>query len=101
MINKEVKVNDGKGLYDNEGMCGTLVSDLNEAVKAIASGQYLQFCGKVTEMTVKLANLKNGIHNDMESKNKTIEELKQINQSLLEQLNGNPAEKDGVDNGVD
>lgn len=101
MINKEIKVNDGKGLYDNEGMCGTLVSDLNEAVKAIASGKYLQFCGKVAEMTVKLANLKNGIHNDMESKNKTIEELKQINQSLLEQLNGNTAKKEGVYNGVD
>ena len=97
----DLTVNDGKGLVDNEGMCDSLIIDLNNAVKALASGQYVQFCGKVNEMAVKLTNLKKGIKADLESKDKIIEELKQMNNALVEQQTGLPVDKDGVENGAD
>ena len=87
-------INDGKGLYDNVGMCDSLTNDLNTLVKDIASGQYIQFCVKVTEMTAKLQNLKKGIADDLASKDQTIEELKRINDELL-----NQNVKDGDKNG--
>lgn len=93
-------VNDGKGLVDNEGVCDSLVFDLNSLEKLLINGQLIQFCAKVAEMAVKLANLKKGIKADLDSKDKIIEELKQINDSLVEQLTGLPVEKEGADNGV-
>lgn len=98
-MNENINVNDGNGLYDNEGMCDSLVSDLNNTVKLIATGQYVLFCGKVYEMTVKLTNLKKGIREELESKNKIIEELKRVNNSLVEEKTGLPVDKDGVDFG--
>ena len=97
----DLTVNDGKGLYNNEGMCDSLVFDLNDAVKAIAAGQYVRFCGKISEMTVKLSNLKKGIKADLESKDKIIEELKQMNNALVEQQTGLPVDKEGAENGAD
>ena len=97
----DLTVNDGKGLMDNEGMCDSLVFDVNSLVKLLMNGQFVQFCSKVSEIVVKLANLKKGIKADLESKDKIIEELKQINDSLVKQITGLPVEKDGAENGVD
>ena len=96
-----VTVNDGKGLYDNEGMCDLLVADLNSLVKELANGQFLQFCIQITGMTQKIMNLKKGIHDDMQSMKEKVEELKRMNDSLVEQMTGLPVEKDGADNGID
>jgi hypothetical protein len=95
----DIPVNDGKGLYDNEGLCDLLVSDLNTLVKELASGQYLQFCIIVTGMTQKLMNLKKGIADENGSMKKKVEELKRMNDSLVEQITGLPVEKDGAENG--
>ena len=100
-INDKLPVNDGRGVWDNEGMCDSLVFDVNSLVKLLMNGQFIQFCAKVAEMAVKLANLKKGIKADLESKDKIIEELKQINDSLVEQITGLPVEKDGAKNGDD
>lgn len=97
----DLTVNDGKGLMDNEGMCDSLVFDVNSLVKLLMNGQFIQFCAKVAEMTVKLRNLKKGIKADLESKDKLIEELKKINDSFVEQITGLPVEKDGAENGTD
>lgn len=97
----DITINDGKGLFDNEGMCDSLVSDLNILVKCIASGQYIQLCSKVCEMTTKLGNLKTAITGEMESKNQRIEELKRLNDLLMEEKTGLPVEKDGAENGID
>lgn len=94
--NEKPHVNDGKGLWDNEGICDLLISDLNSLVKSVASGQYLQFCGKITEMVLKLNNLKKGIKTELDSKNEIIEQLKSMNNALVEEKTGLPAEKDGV-----
>lgn len=94
-------VNDGKGLYDNEGMCDLLIADLNNLVKELANGQFLQFCIGITGMVQKIMNLKKGIKADMDSMKEKVEELKRMNDSLVEQMTGLPVEKDGAENGVD
>ena len=93
----DLTVNDGKGMYDNEGMCKLLLKDLNELPKLLIDNQFIEFGRKIGEMGHKILNLHKGIHSDMESKNQQIEELKMINDELLKQLN----EKDGGDNGAD
>lgn len=95
----DVNVNDGKGLFDNEGMCDLIVSDLNNLVKELANGQYIQFCIMITGMTQKIMNLKTGIKNDMNSMREKVEELKRLNDSLVEQITGLKVEKDGAENG--
>lgn len=87
-------VNDGKGLYDNEGLCKTLIADLNSLPKLLIDNQFIEFSRKIGEMGQKLLNLHKGIHADDESKKQQIEELKRINDELLK-------EKDGVTNGTD
>lgn len=93
------KINDGGGLWDNEGICDKGISLLNAAVKDIASGQYLPFCDKVTQVARIFANLKTGIKADRESLEQKIEELKRINDALVEEKTGLPVVKDGAENG--
>ena len=102
-MNEKIPVNDGGGLYDNAGLCQTLLQDLNNAVKSAMTGQYLQFCAIVTGATQKIINLEKGITADIASKNKIIEELKEQNNRLVEQFTGLPVEKtkDGEGNGAD
>lgn len=65
------------GLYSNVELIDTLIVDCNDAVKAVASGQMIQWCKLMYEMVVKLANLKNGVRKDMENREETIEQLRQ------------------------
>ena len=95
----DLNVNDGKGLYDSEGMCDSLVNDCNTLVKHICTGNYILFCNLVSQMVVKLSNLQKGIKADITSKDEKIEELKRMNDSLVEQITGLPVEKDGADDG--
>lgn len=99
-VNGNMPVNDGGGLYDNEGLCDTLISDCNSLVKQACSGQYIQFCNTVVRMVQKLVNLKNGIKKDIASKDKIIEELKRMNDDLVEEKTGLPVER-GAGNGTD
>ena len=95
----DLNVNDGKGLFDNEGLCDSLVNDLNNLPKQIMNGQFIQFCVNITGMAQKLVNLKKGIHEDMESMKRNVEELKRENNELLQQITGLPVDKDGVQDG--
>ena len=101
--NKEITVNDGGGLYDNAGLCDTIANGVNELLKSAFSGNYILFCEGVTSITQRLVNLKKGIIADLESKDKTIEELKEENARLVEQITGLPVERtrDGGKNGND
>ena len=93
MKNKsDIPVNDGGGLYDNVGLCDTLIADCNNAVKYLCTGQYVLFCNDITQMVCKLANLKKGIVSDMQSKDEIIEELKRMNDALVEEKTGLPVE---------
>lgn len=85
-------VNDGGGLYDNAGLCDTLIVDCNNLVKQAVSGNYLACCNTVVQMVRKLGNLKQGIKNDLASKDKIIEELKRMNDALEEEKTGLPVD---------
>lgn len=78
----DITVNDGGGLFDSEGLCDTLVNDINNLVKQAVSGNYLLFCDTVVQMTQKIVELKKGIKADLDSKNRVIEQLKEINTNL-------------------
>lgn len=97
----ELTVNDGKGLFDNEGLCDSLLLDLNSLQKMLMTGQFIQYCATVTGMAQKIVNLKKGIKADMDSMKEKVEELKRMNDSLVEQLTGLPVEKDGAKDGID
>lgn len=98
-MNENIKLDNGKGLYSNAGLCDTIINDINGLIKSAFSGQYIQFCAGITAITQKIINLKTGIENDLAAKDNRIEELKAINNALNEQLTGMPTEKDGVSNG--
>ena len=100
-MKNEPSVNDGKGLFDNEGLCDSLLLDLNNLPKILITGQYIQFCAVITGMGQKLVNLKKGIKADMDSMKEKVEDLKRMNDSLYEQMTGLPVEKDGDGNGCD
>lgn len=84
----DIHVNDGKGLFDNAGMCDSLITDCNNAVKNICSGQYIQFCNTIIAMVQKITNLKKGIVADIEAKDKIIAEIEKHNAELREQVTG-------------
>lgn len=88
-IEKEkIKVNDGGGLLDEEGLIDSLIIDCNNAVKAVASGEYIGWCGISVQMVQKLSALKKGITADIKSRDKQIEELKKINDELRQRIIG-------------
>ena len=91
----KVKVNDGKGLFDNAGLCDTILTDLNGCIKLIFEGKFLQFCAAISSIAVRVVNLKKGIETDRKSLIDNIEDLKRANAELLKELN-----KDGGDNGT-
>lgn len=100
MTDKMPPINDGGGLYDNAGLCDTLIVDCNNLVKQAMTGQYIACCNTVVQMVRKLGNLKKGIQDDIASKDRTIEELKRMNDALVTEKTGLPVER-GVDNGTD
>jgi hypothetical protein len=63
-------------MLTNEEMVDSLIIDLNSLPKYLIDGQFIAACDLVAKMGQKLANLKTGIHNDIESRDKTIDSLK-------------------------
>ena len=74
----DLKVNDGKGLYDNIGLIETLIVDCEKVVKALVSGEYVRFSALIVGMVQKLNNLRDGVKNDTESLQKQIDELRRF-----------------------
>ena len=92
----DITVNDGKGLMDNEGLCDSLLLDLNNVPKLLMTGQYIQFCALISSMGQKLVNLKKGIKADRQAMEEKYNDLKQLNDRLVRQI---PVEKDGASDG--
>ena len=65
------------GIMNNVELVDSLLNDLNEALKAQATGQHVKACAIFTGIAQKLINLKAGIESDMKSKDETIEALKE------------------------
>ena len=83
-MEQDLSVNDGKGLFDSDGLIDTLIVDCHSAVKDLVSGSYIGFCAKIVEMIQKLNRLKKGIKEDKESLEKQIRELRE----MLDDING-------------
>ena len=81
-MNENPPVNDGGGLYDSVGLIDTLIVDCNDLPKALFDGQNVRFCGLVVQMVQKLAQLKEGVKTDLESRNRLIRELQEENEKL-------------------
>jgi len=81
-----------EGIFDNEGICDKGISLCNSALKDLVSGQYLAFVNKVEQIAKIFANLKDGIRADRESLEANVEELKRMNDALL-----NEKAKDGAE----
>ena len=90
-------INDGRGLWDNEGICDKGITLCNAALKDLVSGQYLAFANKIEQIVQIFGNLKKGIKNDRDSLEQKIEELKRMNDALVEQKTGLPVLKDGAE----
>lgn len=82
-------VNDGRGLLDNEGLCDSLIENLNNLLKNMAAGQYIRVCSITMEMVQKLQNLKKGIGTSQKTLEDQIEDLKRLNNELAEKAFNN------------
>lgn len=95
------------GLLSNSELVDTLIVDLNNLPKYLMTGQYIQFCNIVTQMSQKLINLRTGIKADLDSKDNVIESLKETIRNMgedvkdvsIEEYMEKYAIKDGADNG--
>lgn len=65
-----------KGMYTNTELVETIIVDLNNLPAKLISGQFIQFCSLVTQMSQKLMNLRDGITADLAGKDRVIEDLK-------------------------
>lgn len=86
-------VNDGRGLLDNEGLCDSLIENLNNLLKNMAAGQYIRVCSITMEMVQKLTNLKKNIHTEQQSMERNIQELQERYNELAEKAFGTQASK--------
>ena len=82
----EPKVNDGKGLYDYEGLLDTIIVQCNSTVQCLLAGQMVAFCDNIAQIAKKASVLKKGIAQDMESKDEVIEDLRRHNDDLARRL---------------
>ena len=96
MLTKQPTVNDGGGLWDNEGVCDSGILLCNAALKDLIDGQYLLFVNKLEQVAQIFANLKKGIKDDRESLENKIEDLKRQNALIAQQATAQPVDKEGV-----
>lgn len=80
-------INDGRGIYDNEGIAETLIDDLNNLLKALISQQYVFCIDIVVQMSQKIDKLRKGINADMNDLKYQLEDMKRLNNELLDRIN--------------
>ena len=91
-----------KGLYSNAELVDTIIVDLNNLTKELASGQYIQYCSLISRMGQKLANLRKSIDADLRHKDEMIETLKdELRVAGREVVDMTPAEFFKQSNGGD
>lgn len=88
----KIRINDGGGLYDSDGLIDTIVIDLNNLTKALVSGEFVQYSGLIFQMYQKMQRLKTGINRDREKLVERVEYLKR----LTDELSGNASGEGGT-----
>lgn len=94
----DLTVNDGKGLLDNDGVCDSLLLDLNKLPKLLIDGQFIQFCTIVSGMAQRIVNLKSGIKNDLDAVKQQLDEANKHCDELANEI-FIITKKDGGENG--
>lgn len=79
-----------EGLFNYSDLLDTLTTDCNNLVRNMAEGQYIQFCNRIVSMAQKIQELKTGMKNDLDSKDRQIEELKKLNNEMASKITGLP-----------
>ena len=102
----DMTVNDGNGLYDNEGLCDSLLMDINKIPKLLIDNQFIAFCDMIAKMGQKINNLKKGIRAEISARDEQIEDLRKLNNELAEKAFGLPVDREnekteGHDDGSD
>ena len=64
-------------MITNSELIDSIIKDCNESVKAVASGQYILWCSYISNIAIKLNNLKSGVEKEIANRNETIEKLKE------------------------
>lgn len=82
----DLTVNDGKGLYDNDGMFDAIIVKINTALKSLMDGQTIDFCGKINESCRMILVLKQAVINEREGLKNKVEDLKRFNHELNEEI---------------
>lgn len=94
-------MNEPEGFLNTEAMIDGMIQDCNNAVRQIATGNYIAWCNLMVQMVQKLAALKKGYKDDIDSKNQRIEDLKEMLRNRGEDIVDVPAEelvkKDGAE----
>lgn len=81
------------GIMDTGELIDSIIHDLNESVRYIFDGKHIAWCGVMANTVQRLTVLKNGIAKDIESKNRTIEDLKNSLRAA-----GSPVETVSIEN---
>lgn len=81
------------GIMDAGELIDSIIHDLNESVRYIFDGKHIAWCGVMANTVQRLTVLKNGIAKDIESKNRTIEDLKNSLRAA-----GSPVETVSIEN---
>ena len=82
----DLTVNDGRGLLDNEGLCDSMIEDVNNLLKNMAAGQYIRVCSITMEIVQKLQNLKKGIKVERKHLEDQLDDLRQNYNDLAEKV---------------
>lgn len=64
------------GLFNSAELIDSLITDLNNGIKYLTSGNYVAWCQINAFMGQKLVELKKGVQKDLAGKDETIEDLK-------------------------
>lgn len=80
-------------MLDNQQLIDSMILDCNNAVGAIAQGQYILFCRLMYEMVQKLGNLKKGVSVELKNREEIIAGLKEQLRNAGMQVEDVPVEE--------
>lgn len=80
-------------MLDNQQLIDSMILDCNNAVGAIAQGQYILFCRLMYEMVQKLGNLKKGVAVELKNREEIIAGLKDQLRNAGMQIEDVPVEE--------
>ena len=73
----ELKVNDGGGLFDSDGIIDSLIVDCNKLPKLLIDNKFIAHSSTLVQMVQKLTLLKKGIVDDRNSLQEQIKSLQE------------------------